>query len=69
MLRIYAAIAGALEQLGCNKVYHMREVGKNNHQDKWTEGLDAKFRNVGKRLTREDFDHLFGGFDVSHLFL
>ena len=42
------AIAAALELLSYPKVYHMREVGKNAHEEKWISLLDARHKSSGK---------------------
>jgi hypothetical protein len=43
----------------------MREVSKNNHQDKWIAGINAKYNNIGDPVSRKYFDDIFEGFDVS----
>ncbi|CAJ2506430.1 Uu.00g005600.m01.CDS01 [Anthostomella pinea] len=59
------AIADALQLLGIAPVYHMREVGKNNHQDLWVEALDAKFEGKGEPFDRERFDQILGKYEIS----
>lgn len=58
------AIADALTQLGFGPVYHMKEVGKNNHQALWIEAIDAKFGPTGKPWGRGDFEKILAGFEV-----
>ncbi|KAF5568814.1 hypothetical protein FPHYL_2621 [Fusarium phyllophilum] len=41
------SLADALEILGISPIYHMREVGKNNHADLWTALLYEKFSTDG----------------------
>lgn len=61
------AIAAALLELGCKNVYHMREVGKNQHQKLWIAALDAKFENRGTPFGLEEFDGFLHDFDVCSL--
>lgn len=42
----------------------MREVGKNQHADRWVQALEAKFDGIGKPYGRAEFDELFSGFAV-----
>lgn len=58
------ALADALKILGYKNVYHMREVGKNQHQRFWIEGLEAKFEGKGKPFGREEFDSFLSSYDV-----
>ncbi|KAI1414668.1 hypothetical protein F5Y13DRAFT_13479 [Hypoxylon sp. FL1857] len=59
------SLADALERLGISPVYHMREVGKNNHQALWIEALDAKFEGRGEPFnTREKFDQILGSYEA-----
>lgn len=51
--------------LGIGPIYHMREVGKNNHRETWIKALEAKFEGKGKPFEKEDFDELLGDFAVS----
>lgn len=51
-------------QLGISPIYHMREVGKNKHQDLWVQVLEAKYENKGKAWEREDFEQILAGFEV-----
>ena len=37
-------MADALQILGYEKVYHMREVPQNNHQQRWADLINAKSR-------------------------
>ncbi|OTB08604.1 hypothetical protein M426DRAFT_7343 [Hypoxylon sp. CI-4A] len=57
------SLADALEQLGIKPVYHMREVGKNQHQALWIEALDAKFEGRGEPYNRERFDQILGPYE------
>ncbi|ETS85787.1 hypothetical protein PFICI_03812 [Pestalotiopsis fici W106-1] len=57
------SIAEALIQLGISPIYHMREVGQNNHQAAWAEAMDAKFEGKGKPYGREEFDKILGDFE------
>ncbi|KAF5965775.1 putative nad dependent epimerase protein [Fusarium bulbicola] len=41
------SLADALEILGISRIYHMREVGKNNHADLWTALIYEKFGTEG----------------------
>jgi len=50
------ALADALKILGYKNVYHMREVGANQHQDTWIAALEAKFEGKGRPFGREEFD-------------
>ena len=58
------ALADALDVLGYKNIYHMREVGKNQHQTKWIEALEAKFEGKGKQFGREEFDSFLSGYSV-----
>ncbi|KAF4618402.1 hypothetical protein G7Y89_g14901 [Cudoniella acicularis] len=58
-----SALADALGLLGYKKVYHMRDVGKNQHQTKWIEALEAKFEGKGKDFGREEFDSFLSDYD------
>jgi len=40
----------------------MREVGKNQHQGRWIEALEAKFEGKGKPFGREEFDGFLSGY-------
>lgn len=62
---ISIAILEALELLGYKPIYHMKEVGKNRHQERWIAALEAKFERKGKKFEREDWDELLGGYAVS----
>ncbi|KAK1758273.1 hypothetical protein QBC47DRAFT_374170 [Echria macrotheca] len=56
------SLADALIQLGISPIYHMREVGKNQHQALWIEAIDAKFEGIGAPWKREDFERILSGF-------
>ncbi|KAI1082310.1 P-loop containing nucleoside triphosphate hydrolase protein [Whalleya microplaca] len=58
------SLANSLARLGITPVYHMREVGKNNHQGLWLEALEAKFEGKGEPWNREKFDQILGGFEA-----
>ncbi|TVY52115.1 hypothetical protein LCER1_G007231, partial [Lachnellula cervina] len=58
------ALADALNILGYPKTYHMREVGKNQHQTKWIEALEAKFEGKGTPFGREEFDGFLSGYNA-----
>ncbi|TVY91637.1 hypothetical protein LAWI1_G007323, partial [Lachnellula willkommii] len=58
------SLADALNILGYPKIYHMREVGKNQHQTKWIEALEAKFEGKGKVFGREEFDSFLSGYNA-----
>lgn len=62
----HAAIADGLALLGYGPIYHMREVGKNKHQQQWVAALEAKFEGKGKPFGREEFDALLGGCSVNY---
>ncbi|VZH91427.1 unnamed protein product [Fusarium fujikuroi] len=47
-------LADALAILGISPIYHMREVGKNNHADLWTALLYEKFGAYGSSLPPSD---------------
>ncbi|KAI4265399.1 MAG: hypothetical protein L6R35_007120 [Caloplaca aegaea] len=51
----------ALEELGFGPCYHMHCCFQNPMEcDMWTEALNAKFRNQGRKYTRKDWDQLLG---------
>lgn len=58
------AIADALQILGHPRIYHMREVQKNNHIDLWCSLLDTKFSDHPRPLKCSDFDPILSNFDV-----
>lgn len=58
------ALAEALTQLGISNVYHMREVGKNKHQDLWIQALEDNLEGKGPGWGREDFEKILAGFEV-----
>lgn len=62
----HTAISDALEQLGYDKTYHMREVRKNGHDEKWIDLLDAKFGDDDSKETIKpgDLDDILHDFDV-----
>jgi hypothetical protein len=60
----HTALADALDILGYNGVYHMREVGKNGHHAAWAELVDAKSTGRGDKLTKSDFEPLLQGFEA-----
>jgi hypothetical protein len=49
------AIAHALEALGYKPMYHMRDVGKRQHQRYWISALEAKYEGKGQEFGREEF--------------
>lgn len=60
----HKALAEALSQLGISNVYHMREVGKNKHQDLWIQALEDNIEGKGPAWGREDFENILAGFEV-----
>lgn len=58
------SIADALIELGILPTYHMREVGKNNHQALWVEAIDSKFEGKGEPWGREQFDKILGDYEA-----
>ena len=58
------AIADALQLLGYSKIYHMREVPKNDHQNAWTAALKAKFEGEGT-FGKAELDVILRGYEVS----
>lgn len=60
----FKALAEALMQLGISNVYHMREVGKNKHQDLWIQALEDNLEGKGHAWGREDFENILAGFEV-----
>ncbi|KAK8081805.1 hypothetical protein PG996_000586 [Apiospora saccharicola] len=58
------SLAEALEQLGISPIYHMREVGKNQHALLWTEAIETKFEG-GVPWGCEEFDRILGEYEVS----
>lgn len=58
------ALADALEILGFAPIYHMCEMGKNNHQGHWIAALEAKFAGKGPPFGREEFDSFLGSYAV-----
>lgn len=50
--------------LGIAPVYHMRDVGKKNHEDLWGRALEATFENKGHPWGRADFEQVFTGCEV-----
>lgn len=58
------ALADALTQLGISNVYHMREVGKNKHQDLWIQALEDNIEGKGPAWGREEFENILVGFEV-----
>ncbi|KAL1862513.1 hypothetical protein VTK73DRAFT_6765 [Phialemonium thermophilum] len=62
------SLADALTHLGFGPVYHMRDVGKNNHQGFWIEAIEVKFESPpgekqGPALGRKKFDTVLAGFE------
>lgn len=55
----------ALRQLGYN-CYHMAEAIKNPSRDLnlWSDAVEAKYLKKGEPYGREEFDKLFGDYDV-----
>lgn len=51
-------------QLGIAPIYHMREVGKNKHQDLWIQAIEAKYEDKGKAWERQDFEQILASFEV-----
>ncbi|CAI4211901.1 unnamed protein product [Parascedosporium putredinis] len=58
------SLADALAILGIAPVYHMRDVGKNKHQDLWVEAIEAKFEGKGTAWTRDEFDRILSGYEA-----
>ncbi|KAL3419133.1 hypothetical protein PVAG01_09355 [Phlyctema vagabunda] len=56
------SLAEALMELGYGPIYHMREVGKNQHQGPWIAALQSKYEGKGEVFGREQFDSIFQGF-------
>ena len=54
-------LAGALNLMGYEKVYHMKDNFIRRDHTFWSRAMDAKFAGQGNRVDREDFDKLFGG--------
>ena len=64
-LSINIAQRTALQQLGYNGVYHMVEVIKNPRDaDLWTEAYNAKFKGIGKKWEKADWDAVLGDFEA-----
>ena len=57
----------ALQELGYANVYHMREVGKNYHQDSWISLLDAKYGSQRRQIERGELEKILEHFSVSTL--
>ncbi|KAL1860260.1 hypothetical protein Daus18300_009314 [Diaporthe australafricana] len=57
------SLADALAQLGISNVYHMREVGKNKHQDLWVQALEDNLEGKGPAWGRQDFEKILAGFE------
>lgn len=66
LLPLGVALADALTILGIAPVYHMRDVGKNKHQDLWVEAIEAKFEGKGPAWTRDEFDRILSGYEVCY---
>lgn len=60
----HQALAEALTQLGISHVYHMREVGKNQHQGLWVRALEDNLEGKGPAWVRDDFEKILAGFQV-----
>ncbi|KAG0646936.1 hypothetical protein D0Z07_6471 [Hyphodiscus hymeniophilus] len=56
------SLADALEVLGYNRIYHMREVFKNQHGQYWISALEAKYEKKDKPFGREEFDQFLGDY-------
>lgn len=56
------SLAEALNQLGISEIYHMREVGKNKHQDLWIRALEDNLEGKGPAWGRDDFEKILAGF-------
>ena len=56
------ALADALAILGISPIYHMREVGKNNHADLWTALLYEKFGAYGSSLPPSDLTTILSNY-------
>lgn len=54
-------LAGALNLIGYEKVYHMKDNFIRGDHTFWSRAMDAKFAGQGNRVNREDFNKLFGG--------
>ncbi|KAJ5109479.1 hypothetical protein N7456_006154 [Penicillium angulare] len=55
------SLAEALNLIGYNKVYHMKENFIRGDHSFWTKAMDAKYIGEGQAVSREDFDQLFAG--------
>lgn len=64
-LTLSVAIADALLTLGMKKVYHMREVGKNNHQEIWTTLVQLKLSGGDTAAIKSGIDSILSDYDVS----
>lgn len=53
-----------MTQIGISNVYHMREVGKNKHQDSWIRALEDNLEGKGPAWGRGDFENILAGFEV-----
>jgi len=60
-----AALADALMMIGYDKVYHMREVHKNEHGPAWNDLLDKKFGGEGQLpIERDELEAILRDYDV-----
>ncbi|KAH8673902.1 P-loop containing nucleoside triphosphate hydrolase protein [Xylariales sp. PMI_506] len=58
------SLTDALSFLGISPGYHMREVGKNKHQDVWVDWIEAKYEGKGQPPQRKQFDQILDSFEV-----
>lgn len=59
------ALADALMLIGYEKVYHMREVRKNDHVSAWNDLLDKKFGGEGQpSIKRDELEAILRDYDV-----
>lgn len=54
-----------MTQISISNVYHMREVGKNKHQDLWMRALEDNLEGKAPAWGRDDFEKILAGFEVS----
>ncbi|KAJ5929839.1 P-loop containing nucleoside triphosphate hydrolase protein [Penicillium verhagenii] len=55
------SLASALNLLGYEKVYHMKDNFVRGDHAFWSQAMDAKFAGQGKSVDRKAFDQLFAG--------
>ncbi|KYG47608.1 hypothetical protein M433DRAFT_132856 [Acidomyces richmondensis BFW] len=60
------ALADALMLIGYEKVYHMREVRKNDHVSAWNDLLDKKFGGEGQpSIKRDELEAILRDYDAT----